>query len=78
MHWMIGIASYVVIWWLVVFILLPIGIRPIPEGELGHAAGAPANPRLPLKFAIAAVIAAVLWLLAYWAVRVNLFDILGS
>jgi predicted secreted protein len=62
MTWVQGIVAYVVIWWVVVFAVLPFGIRPVEEADIGHAAGAPANPRLWFKAGVTTVIAAVLWL----------------
>jgi predicted secreted protein len=49
-------------------------VKPSPEGDPGHAAGAPANPRLLVKAAITSVVAAVLWLIVYWAVTRDLID----
>ncbi len=46
MNWFIGIATYVVIWWLVIFTVLPFGVKPAEEGDPGHDAGAPRHPRL--------------------------------
>jgi predicted secreted protein len=46
MGWPLDIALYVIVWWLAFFAVLPWGIRPANEGEQGHDAGAPANPRL--------------------------------
>jgi predicted secreted protein len=77
MSWPIGIAAYVVIWWLVIFAVLPFGVRPSAEGEPGHDAGAPANPRLKLKAAITTGVAAIIWLLVYWAVESDLVDFRG-
>jgi predicted secreted protein len=73
-NWTLGIATYVVIWWLVIFAVLPFGVRPTEEGDIGHAAGAPANPRLPLKAAVTTVVAAIIWLLIFWATRAGLVD----
>ena len=78
MGWTFGIATYVIIWWLVIFAVLPFGVRQAEEGDPGHDAGAPANPHLKLKFAATTVIAGVIWLLAEWAVRAGLFDFRGS
>ena len=55
---------YLLIWWLVLFTVLPIGVTPHGEAGKGYAEGAPHNPRLKQKLiltsAIAAVIVAVL------------------
>lgn len=74
MTWFVGIASYIVIWWIALFAVLPWGIKPSQEGDPGHASGAPANPRLPLKAAVTTVVAGVIWLFFYWAVNAHLID----
>jgi predicted secreted protein len=78
MPWPIGVAAYVVIWWVVIFAVLPFGVRAADENDLGHAAGAPANPNLPLKALITTAIASVIWLLFYWAVSAGLMDFRGG
>lgn len=65
MTWVQAIVAYVIIWWVVIFAVLPFGVRPAEEGDLGHAVGAPSNPRLGVKALITTAIAAVLWLVLY-------------
>ena len=65
MNWFTGVASYLVIWWLVIFAVLPFGVKPVPEDDPGHAAGAPAHPHLVGKAIATTVIAAALWLVLY-------------
>ena len=65
MTWVQGIVAYVIIWWVVIFAVLPFGVEPVEKGDPGHAAGAPANPRLGIKAAVTTAIAAVLWLALY-------------
>lgn len=74
MSWVQGIVAYVIIWWVVIFAVLPFGVRPVAQGDPGHAAGAPANPRLWLKAGVTTLIAAVIWLGFYAIVRANLID----
>jgi len=73
-NWFTGIASYVVIWWVVIFAILPIGVRPAPESDIGARAGAPANPRIALKAAVTTVVAAVLWGMLYLVVTSDLWS----
>lgn len=63
MGWVSGLAVYGIIWWLVIFMVLPWGARPIDDAdaELGHAPGAPKNPRMMLKMAVTTVISGVIW-----------------
>jgi predicted secreted protein len=74
MSWFIGIATYVVIWWVTIFAVLPWGVKPAEEGDPAQRAGAPRNPRLWRKAAITSVVAGLLWLVLYWAISVQLID----
>jgi predicted secreted protein len=72
MSWVQGVVAYVIIWWVVIFAVLPFGVRPTAENDIGHAAGAPENPRLWLKAGITTVISAAIWLGFYALVHSNL------
>jgi predicted secreted protein len=63
MGWMSGIAVYLVIWWLVIFMVLPWGNQALDAEDVarGHASGAPRKPHLAIKLAVTTVIAAILW-----------------
>jgi predicted secreted protein len=65
MNWVTGIATYVVLWWIVLFSVLPWGVRPNKEAGKGFDAGAPANPRLLMKALATSAISAALWLVLY-------------
>ena len=63
MDWVTGTAVYVVIWWLVVFMVLPWGVQTVGREDVakGHASSAPRRPRLLLKMAATTVVAAIVW-----------------
>ncbi|MGQ0664328.1 MAG: DUF1467 family protein [Pseudomonadota bacterium] len=69
MGWFTGIAVYVVVWWTVLFTVLPWGVRPPAAPGPGHAAGAPDNPRMGLKALITTAIAAVVWVAIYLVIE---------
>lgn len=73
-----GIVAYVVIWVVVLFMVLPFGIRQPDETEAGHMPGAPENPRIGLKFLVTTGIAAVIWLGFYIAVDYGLIHLPGQ
>jgi len=73
MNWFTGIASFVVIWWVVIFAILPWGVQPA-EDEMGRRAGAPTNPRLGLKAMITTGVAAVLWGILYLIVSSDIWS----
>lgn len=66
--WVTGIAVYVVIWWLVLFVTLPFGVRRPEDHELepGQERGAPVKPMMWRKIAACTVISALLWVIFYY------------
>jgi predicted secreted protein len=62
MTWVTGLLIYVVIWWMVLFTVLPFGHRPQEDPEPGTPESAPAQPRILLKFLVTTVIAGLIWL----------------
>jgi predicted secreted protein len=65
----IGLAIYFTIWWIVLFAVLPFGVRSQHEGAdmiPGTDPGAPVAPRLLLKAAITTVVACVLFAGLWW------------
>jgi predicted secreted protein len=72
----LGIAIYIILWWLAFFTMLPMGAAsPHERDEItvpGVERGAPKVANLGKKALIAAGIAAVLWLFVAWAVSVDL------
>lgn len=72
MNWLSGIFVYIILWWLVLFMVLPWGVRVPDEHGPGHATSAPSNPRLWLKAGITSLVAAVLWLVVYAVMAANL------
>jgi predicted secreted protein len=63
-----AIAIYVVIWWVVLFAMLPIGVRTqAEEGEVspGTPESAPHRPRLLPKMLATTVVASILFAAIY-------------
>jgi predicted secreted protein len=69
MGWLSGILVYLVVWWLVIFMVLPWGVKPPDNPEPGHATSAPDRPMLWRKIAITSVITAVVWVIIYLAIE---------
>ncbi|BBK37357.1 hypothetical protein STAQ_24350 [Allostella sp. ATCC 35155] len=72
-----GIAVYLVLWWTVLFAVLPWGVRVPDKAAPGHAESAPERPRLLLKAAVTTVLAAVLWLVVEWLATTDLISFRG-
>lgn len=69
-----GIAIYVVVWWIVLFAVLPWGVRIPDEPGRGHASSAPERPRLLLKAGVTTLVAALLWGVIYALVTSDLIS----
>lgn len=77
MGWISGIAVYIVIWWLVIFMVLPWGVQPVDQRDVekGHAGSAPRRPHMLRKVVITSVISAVLWLVVYGVMASGLISL---
>ncbi len=81
MGWFTGLIVFVIIWWVVIFMVLPWGSKPPEQPEAGHAPSAPENPRILRKALITTAISAVIWLGIFAVVESNLVsfrDIVGG
>ena len=68
-----SIIIYVMIWWIVFFSVLPIGIQPkkevFKERLGGNDPGAPKNPKIGKKFLITTIITSLLFIVIYYLVN---------
>ena len=68
-----GFLIYVIIWWIVLFAILPFGIKKPDNVEKGHADGAPQNPLIFKKFIITSLAAFILWLIVFYMIKNQFF-----
>ena len=79
-----ALAIYFIIWWVVLFTVLPFGVRSADESgiavEAGHDPGAPAAPALKQKLVwttiVSTIVFAICW--ALYVYRVVTLDDLGT
>lgn len=66
-----GFVVYALIWWTVLFAVLPIGVRPEADADpaAGGWRGAPSRPLLLRKMVATTLLSAVLWAAVFWLVR---------
>ncbi|NQW54925.1 MAG: DUF1467 family protein [Rhodospirillales bacterium] len=65
MGWATGVMVYLVIWWIALFMVLPLGVRRAEKPGKGEERGAPEQPDLVRKAIITTILAAVLWIVFY-------------
>ncbi|MBV9783851.1 MAG: DUF1467 family protein [Acidisphaera sp.] len=62
MGWFTGLVLYLLIWWTVLFAVLPFGTKPVAEAdEQSGWRGAPAHPHLGRKVLATTLVALLVW-----------------
>ena len=69
MSWLTGFVVYFLIWWVVLFAVLPWGVHREENPERGHDPGAPIKTHLWAKIGATSLISAVLWGVAFWLIQ---------
>ncbi|MGZ8410964.1 MAG: DUF1467 family protein, partial [Hyphomicrobium sp.] len=61
------LAVYFIIWWVVIFAVLPWGVTSAGDREVvkGQERGAPRNSRILTIMAVTTVVAAAIWVILY-------------
>ena len=74
-----SIIVYVMIWWIIFFSVLPIGIRSnkevFKENIGGMDPGAPKNPRIRKKFFLTTLITTIIFIVIYYLVEIDLLNL---
>ena len=69
MTWPLGVAVYFTMWWVVLFAVLPFGVRNHAEAGIelpaGVDAGAPVAPHMGAKLLATTIVSAVLFVPLY-------------
>ena len=74
-----SIIVYVLIWWMIFFSVLPVGIQSnkqkFKEKLEGIDPGAPKNPNMGKKFLITTIITSIIFIVIYYLVKLNLLNL---
>ena len=74
-----SIIVYVLIWWIIFFSVLPLGIQSnkeqFKEKVGGVDPGAPNNPKIGKKFLITTIITSLIFIVIYYLVDFNLLNL---
>ena len=76
-YWFSQAAIFLLIWFVVLFAVLPWGVRQSPDPEPGHDPGAPTNPQLGRKAIVTTVISLLVWGVYFWATQILGFSLLS-
>ena len=74
-----SIIVYVLIWWIIFFSVLPVGIQSNKEKFRekigGIDPGAPNNPKIGKKFLITTIITSIIFIVIYYLVKFDLLNL---
>ena len=74
-----SIIIYIIIWWIVFFSFLPVGIiqsnKKFEENIRGEDPGAPKNPNIGRKFFYTTLITSLIFMIIYYIVINNYFNL---
>ena len=74
-----SIIVYVLIWWIIFFSVLPVGIQSnkgrFREKLEGIDPGAPDNPKIARKFLITTIITSIIFIVIYYLVKFDLLNL---
>jgi predicted secreted protein len=74
-----SIIIYVIIWWIIFFLVLPVGIQSnkekFQEKIEGIDPGAPKNPKIAKKFLITTIITSIFFIVIYYLVELDLLNL---
>ena len=66
MSWFNGLLLYLLIWWVALFAVLPLGTRPVAEADQATGwRGTPLAPQLLRKALLTTLVAGVVWGILY-------------
>lgn len=78
MNWFTVIVTYLTLWWIVLFCVLPFGVRSQAEaGEVteGTDPGAPVFPNMKKKLLWTTIITAIVWAISAFAMTSGLISL---
>jgi len=75
MNWFSGLLVYIVIWWLVLFMVLPVGVKRTEDVEPGHDSGAPQKAHMWKKVVATSVISGILWVVAWFVITSGMIEV---
>ena len=54
------VLIFILIWWILFFIILPIKVKVLKNNQIGNAKSAPSNPHLLIKFIATSIISGLI------------------
>lgn len=68
-----SVVVYLLVWWTVLFAVLPWGVRQ-PDQPHNFVGGAPINPHLKTKLLATTLISAIIWAIIAYLIHIKIID----
>ncbi len=65
---------FVLVWWVVIFTVLPWGNKPVERPEVGHEPSSPANPRIRQKLIWTTILSLIITAIIIATIRYSHFS----
>lgn len=72
-----SVVVFIIVWWTVIFMVLPFGSIPPEKPETGHDRGAPATVNLRKKLIITTIITIIIWVIIEIIFKLGWIDLRG-
>lgn len=69
-----GVIVFLMVFWTVLFCVLPWGNKKAENPEKGHVHSAPENPRILKKFIITGLLSIAIWIIVYILIDIKFID----
>jgi predicted secreted protein len=69
-----GFLVYTCIWWMVLFCVLPWGVRAVEHPRPGHAPSAPERPNIKRKMIVTTIVATAIFAVVYVIIDYHLIS----
>ncbi len=69
-----GIFTYFLIWWLMIFAVLPFGIQRAENPENHHYDASPVKANIKRKFIINSIVTGIVWVIIYILVELDVIN----
>ena len=69
-----GIITYFLVWWLVLFTVLPMGVERDDNPQTGTMTGAPKEHKMKKKVIATSIISAFVWIIIFVLMHFNVID----
>ncbi len=70
MDWFTGFVVFMLVWWTMLFTVLPLWTRPHPEADEATGwRGVPERPLIMRKFLVTTLVALVVWGAIMWVIQ---------